>query len=113
MVLGPGRGRPVRKARVMFSRRDLLRGVLAVGPAAGGAALVASCPRWLEAAVAPQTLTIQDILRTAPKARYWTTFAMAGPDCSKCHTPGEDIGKPHAHDPKMVRCLLCAQGCTI
>jgi pyruvate formate lyase activating enzyme len=97
----------------MFSRRDLLRHALAAAPVAGGAALLVSTPRWLQAAIASQSLTIQDFVRTAPKARYWTTFALAGSDCSACHTPGERLGKPHTHAASTVRCLLCAQGCTI
>jgi len=104
----------------MLSRRDLLRGALTLAPVAGGAAVLVSTPRWLEAALAPQTLTIQDLLRTAPKARYWTTFALAGSDCATCH-PGEGLerkagaaaGKAHAHNPTTIRCLLCAQACTI
>ncbi len=97
----------------MLSRRELLGNALALAPVAGGAACLASMPRWLEAAVAGQSLTIQDVLRTAPKARFWTTFALAGSDCLACHTTGQDLAKPHAHAPKTVRCLLCAQRCTI
>jgi pyruvate formate lyase activating enzyme len=97
----------------MISRRELLKRALTVAPIAGGAVLVASWPDWLESAVASRSLTIQDLLRTAPKARYWTTFALAGSDCSKCHAPGENLSKPHTHTPTTVRCLLCAQGCTI
>ena len=97
----------------MISRRELLRNALTLAPVAGGAAFFASMPRWLEAALASQSSTIQDLLRTAPKARYWTTFALAGSDCSKCHAPGENLTKPHTHTPTTVRCLLCAQGCTI
>ncbi len=97
----------------MLSRRDLLRNALALAPVAGGAACLAAVPRWLEAAVAPQTQTIQDLLRTAPKARYWTTFALAGSDCTKCHAPGSDLRKPHEHTARTVRCLLCAQACDI
>ncbi len=91
----------------MLSRRDLLRFSLA--PLAGGAACLAGFPRWLEAAF-PQ---IQEFVRTAPKARFWTTAAMAGSNCAACHVSGEDLAKPHTHTPKTVRCLLCAQACTI
>ena len=98
----------------MLSRRELLRNALALAPVAGGAACLASMPRWLDAAVSPQSLTIQDLLRTAPKARFWTTFALAGSDCLACHSSGEDLAnKRHAHAPTTVRCLLCAQRCTI
>ncbi len=57
--------------------------------------------------------SVQDLLRTAPKARFWTTSALAGSQCSMCHRPDENLAKPHSHEPTTVRCLLCAQGCTI
>jgi pyruvate formate lyase activating enzyme len=100
----------------MISRRILLETVLRAAPVAGAAAFLASVPRWLEAAVASASPTIQDLARTAPRARYWTTFALAGGNCSTCH--GGDVkveasGKPHTHAATTVRCLLCAQGCTI
>jgi len=97
----------------MLSRRELLRGALALAPVAGGAAWLASLPRWLEDTVAAQSLTIKDLLKTAPRARFWTTFALSGSDCLACHTPSNDISRAHAHDPKTVSCLLCAQRCAI
>ncbi len=96
-----------------LSRRELLQNALALAPVAGGAACLASLPRWLEGAVPLQSLTIQDILRTAPKARFWTTFALSGRDCLACHTPADDISRAHVHVPKTVSCLLCAQRCAI
>jgi pyruvate formate lyase activating enzyme len=52
--------------------------------------------------------------RPGVKARYWVTFTSPGVTCSACHLPDEELqGKTHAHDPKKVRCLLCAQECVI
>jgi pyruvate formate lyase activating enzyme len=101
----------------MISRRELLRHVCALAPVGGAAALAASAPRWLAAAAGARAgwpfVAPQDLARTAPKARYWTSVALAGQDCAACHTKGERLDKPHTHTPTTVRCLLCAQGCTI
>ena len=51
-------------------------------------------------------------MRTAIRARYWTSPALAGANCSACHQPAPP-GGTHAHDPALIRCLLCAQGCTL
>jgi pyruvate formate lyase activating enzyme len=56
------------------------------------------------------------MLRTAPKARYWISAQTAAKaaDCLSCHLP-EDVTAEaeHAHETKVVRCLLCAQKCLI
>jgi pyruvate formate lyase activating enzyme len=54
-----------------------------------------------------------DWVRTSVRARYWTSAALAGTDCGACHPRTLDRARPHAHDPGTVRCLLCAQGCTL
>ncbi len=55
-----------------------------------------------------------DLIRTAPKARYWISTASPGVDCMKCHKPGDNFqGKGHTGKPAIVKCLLCAQGCVI
>jgi pyruvate formate lyase activating enzyme len=56
----------------------------------------------------------QDLVRSAPKARYWTSYALAGSNCQQCHGRGEDLSrKTYTHDPALVKCLLCAQACVI
>jgi len=46
-------------------------------------------------------------------ARYWVSAANAGPNCSSCHLPGPTLPKTHEHTLGGVKCLLCAQGCSI
>jgi pyruvate formate lyase activating enzyme len=53
------------------------------------------------------------LVSTAPKARYWTTAAIAGADCGACHTIRPATANVHTHTPTTVRCLLCAQNCDI
>jgi pyruvate formate lyase activating enzyme len=68
----------------------------------------------------PGTLTalgatpLDEIIRHAPKARYWTTVSMAGANCLQCHSSQEQLqGKTPNHSAGLVKCLLCAQGCVI
>lgn len=66
---------------------------------------------FCEAAVADR---LGDLIRTAPRARYWISALSAGVDCLQCHKPEEKLqGK--AHNPKQadVKCLLCAQSCIL
>ena len=55
-----------------------------------------------------------DLVRAAPKARYWVSTASPGVDCLSCHAPGSGR-KADWHDgkPAVVKCLLCAQGCVL
>jgi pyruvate formate lyase activating enzyme len=92
----------------MPSRRAFLE---SSGRAVSAAAAVAACPTavWAEWLGGQG----QDLLNTAPRARYWTTATLAGADCGACHTGRPAAAKAHAHTPTTVRCLLCAQGCDI
>jgi pyruvate formate lyase activating enzyme len=104
-----------------LTRRDLLAATARALPALGGASLaVAGLDRLggLAAGSPAHPLLafsgVQDLLKTAPRARFWTTAALAGQNCLQCHTPSDDLAKAnHAHNPTTVKCLLCAQGCGI
>jgi len=57
---------------------------------------------------------LQDIIRNAPRARYWISTATAGTDCLQCHSPADSLARsPHTQDQPLVKCLLCAHGCAI
>jgi len=89
----------------MISRRDFLITAAKVGSTVGGTFV---CVR---AAVPDRA---EDLIRTAPKARYWISTASPGIDCLQCHTPDLKLEtKAHAGKPAIVRCLLCAQSCFI
>ena len=92
----------------MVSRRDFLAGSACAIPAFGGM-LGASLP------VLAADAARDELLRTAPRARYWTSLALAGGDCGQCHDPvpkAASLG-PSAHAPGLIRCLLCAQECAL
>jgi pyruvate formate lyase activating enzyme len=102
----------------MISRRRLLLASARCLPFAAGnvlwGSLAAAGPRavpwpldWLTGSQA------DEYVRTARKARYWTSVALAGSSCGACHKPGDDLAKPHEHQKGLVRCQLCAQECTI
>jgi pyruvate formate lyase activating enzyme len=56
---------------------------------------------------------LDEILKTAPVARFWTSVESAGPDCSACHTPAIGARAKPSHPQGLVQCLLCAQRCAI
>ncbi len=86
----------------MISRREFLISAAGIGSAIG--------TRSAFPFLFDQT---GDLIRTAPKARYW--ISTASPDsCLTCHKPGEQLqAKMHVGQPAIVKCLLCAQGCII
>jgi pyruvate formate lyase activating enzyme len=56
---------------------------------------------------------LEELLRTAPQARYWIS-TMGGTDCQTCHPLHRRYARPsHNHGGRMIKCLLCAQGCLI
>ena len=104
----------------MISRREFLGTLAKLAPMFGGAALVLSDPFWqrffssndLGRAIAGNYL--DEIVRSAPRARYWTSPALSGTSCFACHDPQEKIrGKRHVHTENIVKCILCAHGCII
>jgi pyruvate formate lyase activating enzyme len=92
----------------MTSRRAFLASTARAASATAGLAAVPSPALigWL----AGQN---QDLVRSAPRARFWTTSALAGSNCAACHPSQPDSARSHKHDPATVRCLLCARRCDI
>jgi pyruvate formate lyase activating enzyme len=109
----------------MISRRSFLRRAGAVAaaaalpPAAGLLALRGGDPsspmKGEERYPAPATpgARLEEILRTAPKARYWTSTESKDSTCAACHESPDDLPKTADHKKGIVKCLLCAQGCVL
>jgi pyruvate formate lyase activating enzyme len=99
----------------MISRRELLTAAAKLAP---GLAVVAANPKPLRSLVDSADLVaastpLSDILKTAPRARFWTSVEQAGTNCAACH-PAETLSeKTASHARGLVKCLLCAQGCAI
>jgi pyruvate formate lyase activating enzyme len=104
----------------MVSRREFLRKLAACGPAAAAAGLALGGPptsrpsRAAEEAAPSGPETLEGILRTAPRARFWTSTKLEGENCTTCH----QRKKPRAHGDfehpeNLVHCLLCAQRCML
>jgi len=92
----------------MLTRRELLATVGRIAAAAGAASLVPP----LGAALAADAK--EELIRRAPRARFWTSVSLAGRDCRLCHeTSGGGRDTRHRHEEHLIRCLLCAQKCTI
>ena len=104
----------------MISRRDFLKTLAGIAPILGGAGLCLSSPLWERLLTGDQGGlllafdTHSALIRSAPRARYWTSVSLAGADCRQCHTLQEKLaGKRMRHEEGIVKCLLCAQGCVI
>jgi pyruvate formate lyase activating enzyme len=104
----------------MLSRRELLKTAWRYAPCLAGLSL---SPAFFNAAVhlCGRSAGLawaedygQELLRTAPRGRFWISPAMAGKDCAVCHLPEEKrTGAAYQHRKNFVKCLLCAQGCVI
>lgn len=81
----------------MLSRREFLNAAAMAAPVAAGSALA-----WHRA---------DQLAEAAPRARYWVSANAPGVDCLTCHD--KVPAKPYAHDPTLLKCLLCAQGCVL
>jgi pyruvate formate lyase activating enzyme len=104
----------------MVSRRVFIKTLAGIAPILGGAAMCLSSPLWerwfaddhgsLLYALDP----LPPLIRSAPRARYWTSVLLSKSDCRQCHHPQEKLsGKQIRHEVGIVKCLLCAQGCII
>lgn len=93
----------------MISRRDFLLATARIGPFVG-----ISTPLWNLPAIGNSFDKTSDLIKSAPKARYWISSASASVDCLKCHSAGDNLkANSHAGKPGIVKCLLCAQGCVL
>lgn len=107
----------------MLSRRELLRTALGGVSLLGGAGnafrrfgseiLPADVAAPASAARRAVLQDLREILRNAPRARYWTAPSIPGADCLACHDPGVDLSKHHDHTQNTVKCLLCPNECII
>ena len=89
----------------MISRREFLAAAAGIGSAIGSPFV------FYEASGFDR---LSDIIRTAPKARYWISTESSNIDCLNCHTSAEKLeGKKSHGKPAIVKCLLCAQTCII
>jgi pyruvate formate lyase activating enzyme len=89
----------------MISRRDFLIAAAKIGPTIAVPSMIS------QAAVFDQT---DDLLRTAPRARYWISTTTPNIDCRQCHNPAEKFqGKGHAGGQIIVKCLLCTHSCVL
>jgi pyruvate formate lyase activating enzyme len=103
----------------MISRRDFLAALAKLTAAAGGG-IILSDPFWQRLLIGDNRglafggTYLDELIRLAPRARYWTSPSLAGANCGSCHNNLEMIkGKSYRHDESIVKCLLCAQGCII
>ncbi len=104
----------------MISRREFLSLAARLASISGGAGLVLSDPLWkvllrgYGSSSAASLNSLDEIIASAPPARYWTSVTLAKADCSACHQDLKSLkGKSYRHKADLVKCLLCAHGCVI
>lgn len=101
----------------MISRREFLSAASKIGLLAGvpTACTTAMWNAYASAHSNPAvSVTEENLIETAPKARYWTSTAMPGVDCGLCHASGDILQKDwHDGKPAVIQCQLCAQKCSI
>jgi pyruvate formate lyase activating enzyme len=89
----------------MISRRDFLITLARMTATVGGAGIILSDPTFQkllfggDSGLAFGETYLDELIRLAPKARYWKPFAI------------KDNGYPK--EETIIRCLLCANGCAI
>jgi len=89
----------------MISRRDFLATLAKLAATVGGAGMLLVDPDWQrfllggDSGLAFGETYLDELVRSAPKARYWKPLTIKGDG----YPPEETI----------VRCLLCANGCAI
>lgn len=103
----------------MLSRRDFIVHLTKLSAAVSGGMILVD--PWLQKfltgdhfAFASGNTYVDELMRSAPRARYWTSPASYVSDCGACHQNTEKIkGKRYLHKANIVKCLLCARGCMI
>jgi len=100
-----------------LSRRELISksGLIFCGSyvALSSPTLLKEMFRWMNGG--SETDYRQQLYKSAPLARYWLSTDSKNVDCLKCHvSPSELKGMTQFdHSERVVKCLLCAQGCVI
>jgi pyruvate formate lyase activating enzyme len=57
---------------------------------------------------------LQELIESAPAAKYWLFSNSADAGCASCHDSNQiKSNKQYDHKEKFIKCLLCAQGCVI
>jgi pyruvate formate lyase activating enzyme len=102
-----------------LTRREFIGGAALLAGASAGAGLVFCEPSWLSKLLGtePERASAQalsDIIKTAPRAKYWVSTATPALACTTCHSPADIKGNTsHRHDSVQIKCQLCAQQCLI
>jgi pyruvate formate lyase activating enzyme len=102
-----------------LSRREFIISTVRAGLAAGGACCLFSNSNWLRSILRYSSEVyaaekISELASLSPIGRYWVSTTHPEGHCLDCHTPEESgIDPEHSHSDMIVKCLLCAQVCTI
>ena len=102
-----------------FTRRDFLDLVIKGGLAVGAGGLAFRFPDWLCRVLQSRPDTelagqLDELIENAPEARFWISATSPKADCTVCHDADSLDGQVfYNHSEATVRCMLCAQECSI
>jgi pyruvate formate lyase activating enzyme len=105
--------------KLKVTRRQLIGNLAVVGGAAAGAGLLFAQPDWFRRLVGSEpehalAQSLEQIIKSAPRARYWVSTTTPNVACVTCHDPTDlKETKAHRHPQVKIKCQLCAQGCVI
>jgi pyruvate formate lyase activating enzyme len=100
-----------------ISRRDFLKRGSHCCLLLGGTGILMSNLGWLKELLASEPAALftadfqHELLKLAPVAKYWTSTAQLDVNCLQCHDQVQE--KEYDHGERIVKCLLCAQGCVL
>lgn len=102
-----------------LTRRDFIKSAGKYSAALCGVCAALSSPAWLKylfdcSSDVYAADRLQELLKTAPLARYWVSTLSGKDHCFECHSADEIVAAPdHRHEEAVAKCLLCAQNCLI
>jgi len=100
-----------------ISRRDFIKRSSHCCLLLGGTGFFLSNLGWLKEILASEPASLltpdfqEELLKSAPVAKYWVSNSQSDVNCLRCHDQIQE--KEYHHEEEIVKCLLCAQGCVL
>ncbi|MBN1653345.1 MAG: AmmeMemoRadiSam system radical SAM enzyme [Deltaproteobacteria bacterium] len=107
-------------SRSTLTRRGFLRSATRIGGSLIGGGVLLLQPSWLghlfgdDGGRAKAGDQLSELIRNAPRARFWVSLKTPNISCQTCHNPNTlQEEASYQHDGVSIKCRLCSQGCVI